>query len=269
LKIKGIFKYMLTATISLLFIFPIYFMIVTSISSKHDIEIGSLIPTNFDSSNWIELSKGYWISGIRNSLIISLSSVVLTLLVGFPAAYIFSRLKFTADKHLFFWLLTNRMAPPICFILAYIVMFRSLGLWDTIPGVVLAYSVFNIPIGIWLLVSFFSSVPREIDEQAFIDGFSMFEYWKKIFIPVVKGGIAVCSFFVWMFSWTEMLIASTLTSAKAKPLTVQLLITLGRVGYGVQFGLAAAAGVMTIVPGLALIYWARLYLAKGFTFGRL
>lgn len=242
-------------------------MLVTSFSNMADIESGALLPHEIYLGNWNDVFSGYWIIGIKNSLLISALCIVLTLVVSFPAAYVFSRYKFMADKHLFFWLLTNRMAPPIVFVLGFLVMFRAFGIWDTIPGVALAYSLFNVPIAIWLLVSFMGGIPKEIDNAAFIDGYSLWGYFRRIFIPLNAPGIAVTCFFIWMFSWTEMLLASTLTSVAAKPLTVQLLITMGRVGYGVQYGLAAAAGIITIIPGLALLYWARKYIAKGFTLG--
>jgi len=260
-------KYAFLSLVAFAFIFPLYFMTSVSLSSKPIIESGGIIPDLY-LGNWADFFD-LWQLAIRNSIIISLSCIGVTLLVSFPAAYAFSRFKFMADKHLFFWFLTNRMAPPICFVLPFLIMFKGLGLWDTIPGIVLAYCLFNVPIGIWLLASFMSGIPREIDDAAFIDGWSVWSYWKRVFIPANKPGIAVTAFFIWMFSWTEMLMASVLTSTEAKPLTVYLLITMGRVGYGVQYGLAAAAGVFTMIPGLVLFYWVRNYLAKGFTFGRL
>lgn len=262
-------KYLFLVAVILVFIFPIYFMFVTSLSTKAEIEIGALIPHKLYLKNWSSILRGYWGLAIRNSLIISVLCIVFTLVVSFPAAYVFSRHKFMADKHLFFWLLTNRMAPPVVFVIGFLIMFRAYGLWDTIPGVVLAYSLFNIPIAIWLLDSFMKDIPKELDNAAFLDGYSLWGYFRRIFIPLNAPGIATTSFFVWIFSWTEMFIASVITSVGAKPITVQLLITMGRVGYGVEYGLAASAGVITIIPGLVLVYWAKKYIAKGFTLGRM
>jgi len=264
-------KYIMLISAMVMFLFPVYYLFSVSLSSKPHIEEGPLVP-DFYFGNWIDVINGFGGiggSGIINSLLISASCVLTSLVVSFPAAYAFSRYKFMADKHIFFWFLTNRMTPPAVLILPYLIMFRSLGLWDTIPGVVLAYSVFNIPLAIWLLASFMAVIPREIDEAAFIDGYSLIKYFRRIFLPLSKPAIGVTSFFIWLYSWSEMFIASIITSVNSKPLNAQLVISLGRVGWGVEYGIASAAGVITIIPGLILIYWARRYLAKGFTFGRI
>ncbi|MEM3713452.1 MAG: carbohydrate ABC transporter permease [Nitrososphaeria archaeon] len=252
----------------IIFVFPCYYMIVVSLSKKTSIEAGAVIP-DFYFGNFMSMTVSPWADTIINSLITTISCVILTIFITFPAAYAFSRLKFTADKHLFFWFLTNRMAPPVAMVLPYLIIWRSLGIWDTTYGLILAYFVFNIPVGVWLFSSFMGNIPKEIDEQAFIDGFSLWQYFRKIFIPASLPSIGVVAFFIWLFTWSEMFFASVLTSFNSKTINAQLFVTLGRVGYGVQYDLASAAGVITIIPGLILLYWARTYLAKGFTFGRL
>lgn len=264
-------KYIILISAMLMFIFPVYYMLSVSLSSKPRIEEGALVPDAF-FENWTNVISGFGGiggQGIVNSIIISVSCVVVSLLVGIPAAYAFSRYKFMADKHLFFWFLTNRMTPPAVLVLPYLIMFRAVGLWDTLPGVVIAYNVFNIPVAVWLLASFMASIPRELDEAAFIDGYSLGQYFRRIFLPLCKPGIGVTSFFIWLYSWSEMFIASIITSVVSKPLNAQLVISLGRVGWGVEYGIASAAGVITMLPGIILIYWAKSYLAKGFTFGRI
>jgi glycerol transport system permease protein len=265
--VSKISKIILLIVAIFVFTFPLYYMIVVSLSTKSTIESGSLLPDLY-FGNFISVTEGMWAETIVHSLIITVLSVIFTLLITFPAAYVFSRYHFMADKHLFFWFLTNRMCPPVALLLPYLIIWRSIGIWDTIPGIVFAYFIFNIPIGVWLFTSFMANIPKEIDEQAFIDGFSLWQYFRKIFIPASMPAIGVVSFFTWFFTWSEMFFASVLTSFNSKTLNALLFVTLGRVGYGVQYDLASAAGVITIIPGLLLLYWARTYLAKGFTFGR-
>jgi glycerol transport system permease protein len=270
-SVKTLIRYAFLIGAAVVFAFPLYYLIAVSLSSKPHIETGSLIPDMF-TKNWNDVISGFGGiggSGITNSLIISASSVVVSLILGIPAAYAISRHKFMANKHIFFWFLTNRMTPPACLILPYLVMWRAIGIWDTLYGLVMAYMVFNVPISVWLLASFMASIPREIDEAAFIDGYSLARYFRKIFLPLCLPGIGVTSFFVWIYTWSEMFIASIISSVHSKPLTAQLMISLGRVGWGVEYGIASAAGVLTMIPGIALLYWARAYLAKGFTFGRI
>ena len=267
LTLKSVLKAIVLLTVIFTFVFPIYYMIILSISSPTHIPTGAIYP-DFFFGKWYEATSGEWARCITNSLIICSLSVIFNILVTYPAGYVFSRYTFMADRHLFFWFLTNRMAPPAALIVPYLIIWRSLGIWDTYQGTILAYSVFNIPLSVWLFTSFMKNIPKELDEQAFIDGFSLLTYWRKIFIPASLPSIGIVSFFIWLFSWSEMFMSTILTSFNSKPINNLLFITLGRMGSGVEYGLAAAVGVITILPGLILLYWARTFLAKGFTFGR-
>jgi glycerol transport system permease protein len=206
----------------------------------------------------------------RSSFMVSLGYVLVNMIVviftAVPAAYAFSRWKFRGDKHLFFWLLTNRMAPPAVFALPFFQLYSSLHLFDTHVAVALAHCLFNIPLAVWILEGFMSGVPRELDETAFVDGYPFWKFFVKIFMPTIAAGIGVAAFFCFMFSWVELLLAKTLTSVDAKPIAAMMTRTASTSGY--ELGLLAAAGALTIVPGAVVIYFVRNYIAKGFALGR-
>ena len=186
--------------------------------------------------------------------------------VALPAAYAFSRYRFLGDKHLFFWLLSNRMAPPAVFVLPFVQLYSSVGLFDTHLAVALAHTLFNIPLAVWILEGFMSGVPKELDETAYVDGYSFPAFFIKIFLPTISAGIGVAAFFCFMFSWVEMLLAKNLTSVAAKPIVAAMTKTSSASGY--ELGLLAAAGVLTLIPGAIVIYFVRNYIAKGFALGR-
>ena len=121
-------------------------------------------------------------------------------------------------------------------------------------------------LGGWILEGFMSGVPKELDETAYVDGYSFWRFFMKIFIPTIAAGIGVACFFCFMFSWVELLLAKTLTSVEAKPIAATMTRTASTSGY--ELGLLAAAGVLTIVPGAFVIYFVRNYIAKGFALGR-
>ena len=145
-------------------------------------------------------------------------NTVLSVSVALPAAYAFSRYRFLGDKHLFFWLLTNRMAPPAVFALPFLQLYSAVGLFDTPWAVALAHTLFNIPLAVWILEGFMSGVPKELDETAYVDGYSFWRFFFRIFMPTIAAGIGVACFFCFMFSWVELLLAKTLTSVAAKPI---------------------------------------------------
>ncbi|MFZ6649214.1 carbohydrate ABC transporter permease [Undibacterium sp. TJN25] len=227
----------------------------------------SLWPTHLTFANFkVIFTDSSWYSGYINSSIYVVMNMAMSVTVALPAAYAFSRYSFLGDKHLFFWLLTNRMTPPAVFLLPFFQLYSSVGLMDTHIAVALAHMVFNVPLAVWILEGFMSGVPREIDETAYIDGYSFPRFFIKIFLPLIKSGIGVTAFFCFMFSWVELLLARTLTSVDAKPITAIMTRTVSAAG--MDWGVLAAAGVLTIVPGALVIWFVRHYIAKGFAMGR-
>ena len=201
-----------------------------------------------------------------NSITYVAINTAISVLVALPAAYAFSRYRFLGDRHLFFWLLTNRMAPPAVFLLPFFELYSSIGLFDTHIAVALAHCLFNVPLAVWILEGFMSGIPREIDETAYLDGYSFPKFFVRIFLPLIRSGVGVTAFFCFMFSWVELLLARTLTAVNAKPIAATMTRTVS--ASGMDWGLLAAAGVLTIVPGAIMIWFVRNYLAKGFALGR-
>ncbi len=247
---------------------PIYWLVNMSLKTNSEILGGfSLWPRNPTLANYeMILTDPSWYMGYVNSLIYVSINTVISVGAALPAAYAFSRYRFLGDKHLFFWLLTNRMAPPAVFALPFFQLYSAVGLFDTHIAVALAHTLFNIPLAVWILEGFMSGVPKEVDETAYIDGYSFPRFFTRIFMPLIASGIGVAAFFCFMFSWVELLLAKTLTSVEAKPIAAVMTRTASTSGY--ELGLLAAAGALTIVPGAVVIYFVRNYIAKGFALGR-
>ena len=247
---------------------PIYWMLNMSLQTNADILAEfSLFPKNLTLENYLKIFQDpSWYWGYINSLIYVSINTAISLTVALPAAYAFSRYRFIGDKHMFFWLLTNRMAPPAVFLLPFLQLYSTFGLIDTHIAVALAHCLFNVPLAVWILEGFMSGVPREIDETAYLDGYSFPRFFATVFIPLIRAGIGVTAFFCFMFSWVELLLAKTLTAVAAKPIAATMTKTASSAGY--ELGLLAAAGCLTIVPGAFVIYFVRNYIAKGFALGR-
>jgi len=249
-------------------IMPIYWLVNMSLKTNTEITTTlTLWPREITFDNYVKIfTDPSWYGGYINSLTYVLINTVLSISLALPAAYAFSRYRFIGDKHLFFWLLSNRMAPPAVFALPFFNLYSAIGLFDTPWAVALAHCLFNVPLAVWILEGFMSGVPREIDETAYLDGYSFPKFFVKIFMPLIASGIGVTAFFCFMFSWVELLLARTLTTVNAKPIAATMTRTVS--ASGMDWGLLAAAGVLTIVPGALVIWFVRNYIAKGFALGR-
>lgn len=261
-------RYLVLLAYILFLMLPLYWMVNMSLKTTAEtLTTFSLVPKSLTFDNYRTIfSDPAWYSGYLNSIIYVSLNTVMSLLVALPAAYAFSRFRFLGDKHLFFWLLTNRMAPPAVFLLPFFQLYSSVGLFDTHIAVALAHMLFNVPLAVWILEGFMSGVPKEIDETAYLDGYSFPHFFLTIFLPLIRAGVGVTAFFCFMFSWVELLLARTLTSVNAKPIAAVMTRTVS--ASGLDWGVLTAAGVLTLIPGALVIWFVRNHIAKGFALGR-
>ncbi|MBF0467351.1 MAG: carbohydrate ABC transporter permease [Desulfamplus sp.] len=251
-----------------LLLLPIYWMLNMSLRTNADIlSTFSLYPKDITFANYVKIfTDASWYSGYINSIIYVSINTLISLFTALPAAYAFSRYRFIGDSQMFFWLLTNRMAPAAVFLLPFFQLYSTFGLIDTHIAVALAHCLFNVPLAVWILEGFMSGIPREIDETAYIDGYSFPGFFVMVFMPLIRSGVGVTAFFCFMFSWVELLFARTLTTTAAKPIAATMTRTVSATG--LDWGLLSAAGILTIVPGALVIWFVRNHMAKGFAMGR-
>ncbi len=253
---------------SLYLVLPLYWLVSMAVRTNADI-VGefSVLPRAPTLANFAEIfSNPVWYQAFGNSLTYVAINSAISLAVAVPAAYAFSRYRFLGDKQLFFWLLTNRMAPPAVFLLPFFQLYSAIGLFDTPLAVALAHCLFTVPLAVWILEGFFSGVPTELDEMAKVDGHSFFYFFFRLFLPLNRSAIGVTLFFCFMFSWVELLLARTLSGASAKPIVVVMTRTVS--ASGLDWGVLAAAGVLTVLPGVLVVWFVRKDLVKGFALGR-
>lgn len=247
---------------------PLYWLINLAFKSESEIlqhlTFWPSVPTlaNF----MVIFSARDWSMGYVNACIYVVMNMFLTIGVALPAAYAFSRGDFLLKKPLFFSFLLFRLIAPIILVVPFTEIFYGLGLFDTHLGVALAHCYFNVPVAVWILKGAVSSVPREVDESALIDGYSLLGFFARILIPTIASGIAVAAFCCFMFSWVEYVLSGALTAVAAKPIS-GLMSRAGDVG-GVEYGLLAAVSVLGFIPGLLCILAVRRFLTQGFSLGR-
>jgi glycerol transport system permease protein len=265
---QGALPKIILAVYLMVLMLPIYWLINMSLRTNSDIVSGmALWPRHPTLEKYLQIfNDPTWVHGFGVSLTYVAINTVISVVVALPAAYAFNRYAFVGDKHLFFWLLTNLMAPTAVFAMPFFNLYYAVGLFDTVWAVALAHCLFNIPLAVWILEGFVGGVPREIDETAAIDGYSFPRFFIRIFLPLIANGIGVTAFFCFMFSWVEQLLATTLTATNALPFAA--VMTRSYSVSGMDWSMLAAAGVLTMIPGAIVIWFVRNHIAKGFALGR-
>lgn len=269
-------RYTLVIAILIFFLFPIYWMITTSFKPPNDIltrppkwvfepTLGNYVYA-FEQANFAMF--------IKNSLMVSLISTTLVIVAGCLASYSFARYNPGAGNLMFF-ILTTRMMPAIAVIMPFFVIFKvvgetaigrtlSLGL-DRPGALVVCYTVFNLPLAIWLLHSFFQDIPIELEDSARLDGYSRLQVLWRVVLPLAAPGIAVTAIFCLLFSWNEFLFAFLLTRDVARTITV------GVAGFwtqrGIMWGPLSAAATVCVVPMMIFALLLQRYIVRGLTFG--
>lgn len=259
-----IFKCLALLAFACLIFLPFYPVVVLSFQST--IERPELAAGQWTLINYFQI---FIRPDLRDSLINSVSyvliNIALTLPVAFLSAYAFSRYSFMGDKHLFLAFLVFRITPPVVLSMPVFQLFAAFDLINHAVGIALAHCLFNIPITIWILESFLSAIPREVDETAFLDGYSVPRFVVKILLPLMMPGIGVAAFFCFMFSWVEVVFARVLTITNGKPISMAINALFG---FTTDIGLIMAMTMVSLLPGLILIWFVRHHIARGFTVGK-
>ncbi len=201
---------------------------------------------------------------LLNSVMAAGGSALISVILGSMCAYSLSRISFRGKQDLFFWIISTRMAPVVAVMVPLYAIFRGAGLVGTIPGLILAYTTFNLPFAIWMLKGFFDNVPYAIEEAQMCDGATRFRAFLSI-LPLVAPGIGAFLVLCILFAWNDFLFASIIGSGGAKtlPVATKELVQ----PQNIQWGSIMAAGVVTTLPMMFLGLLIRRYLVAGLTMG--
>jgi multiple sugar transport system permease protein len=256
-------------------VLPIFVMLMSSFKDLLDAfklpatgdwgGVGVIFDFEPTPKHYIELFKDLHFGVyLRNSLIAALGSAAVSVSLGAMAAYALSRAEFRGKKDLLFWIISTRMAPVVAVMVPLYAIFRSTGLVSTLPGLILAYTTFNLPFAIWMLKGFFDNVPYAIEEASMCDGSTRWQAFRAI-LPLVAPGIGAFIVLCVLLAWNDFLFASIIGSGGAKTLPVATAEL--RQPVKMQWGAIMAAGVITTAPMMFLGLLIRRYLVQGLTMG--
>lgn len=253
--------------IILVCVFPFYWMVATSLKNQQDIlsPVPKFLFTPTMENYQRAMTKFDVPLSLENSLVVAVSSTLLALLLGTPAAYAIARFEFKGKKDLWFWFITNRMLSPIVLALPFFILARNLKLLDTQFVLILIYLTFNVPIVIWICADQFRNIPKELDEAATLEGYNSFAIFWRIGLPLAAPGIAVSAIFSFIFSWNELLYALVLTRKYAQ--TAPVVATSFMSGYDLPWGQIMATGTMIVLPVIIFSIIVSRQLVRGLTMG--
>jgi len=272
MRLMRVTKGVIICAVLIFFLFPIVILIMQSLTPGGRIFYPTIeVFKSFTLNNYYEVFFNPYLVNLifllKNSLIISGASACAATIIGSVGGYAFARFKFKGDDDLKVWILSFKFFPPIAVVLPLFLLFTRSHLYDTYQGMILVYTVFNLPFSIWLMTSFIEDIPKEIEESARIDGCGFFQGFFRVTIPLTKGGLVTTALFNFIFAWNEFLLALCLTQNSVMPMTVGLATFVGILG--INWGYIASSSSFMVLPIIILCVILQKYIVRGLTFGAL
>jgi multiple sugar transport system permease protein len=247
-------------------LFPIYWVLLTSFKTTQQVNtMPPLFTFKPTMENYLKLFLGDAMQALKNSLIVSSSTVFLGLLIGFPAAYTLARVKFRAREHVNFFVLSMRMSPAFAFLVPYYLTFRFLHLLDTYAALIIIDLTFILPFAIWMLESVIEDLPIELEDAALVDGCTREGVMWRIVAPLMAPSIAATAILSFVFCWNEFFFAYILSGNATRTMPVMLTSLIGLMG--VDWVQMSAASMVSVIPTIILALFAQRYLVRGLTMG--
>lgn len=285
-KSSQIVRALVAWTVVALFAFPIYYWVTVAFKDNREIfdippNVWTFTPTirnfeevfgvsfGFERQQEVLPGGGDFRMGPRlwDSIVIAVGSTALAVTLSTLAAYALSRMGFRGRHQFVGWVLSTRMMPPVAVAIPMFFIYKEFGLLDSYLGMILIHALMNLPLAVLLLKSFFDDIPQEIDESAIVDGASRWLIFRRVVLPMAKGGIAATAVLCFIFSWTEFLFALTLTQTSIK--TVPVVSSTFVTSTGTAWGNMAALGAAAMIPAFVFVLLVQKQLVRGLTLGSL
>ena len=259
------------AVVAAIFAFPLYYLVATSLKTKAELfaAVPTLVPQAPTIEPYISVLVDRGMAGLLvNSIVVDLSATVAAIFMAFAICYPITRLPVPPGVRsgVLNWALALRFLPPIAVVIPYFAIVRTVGLYNQLPALVIVYTIFNLPLAIWMLKGFLDEIPLEIEEAALVDGATRWRAFLTVLLPLSRTAILAVGIIVFAFDWAEFLFAFILTAtpqAMTFPVGVQGLVT----QFEIIWNDMAAGGVIAIAIPLSLMLIARRHVMTGLTFG--
>ena len=261
------------AVVLIFALIPVLWLISVSLKPPESIADGRFIPSEVSFDNYKSLFEGGiddspFIKPLINSILIALSTTLISIVLASSAAYAIARLEFPGKRVILAGALAIAMFPPISTIGPLFDMWRTLGLYDTYPGLIIPYLTFSLPLAIYCLVAFFREIPWELEQAAQVDGATPFQAFRKVIVPLAAPGMFTAAILVFIFAWNDFLFAISLTSSDAsRTVPASLAFFTGESSFTEPTGSIAAAAVVVTVPIIVFVLFFQRRIVSGLTAG--
>jgi multiple sugar transport system permease protein len=271
-RIERALAYILLVVVAIVGFAPFVYLLI--LSSKRRIEIVADVPPKL-TFDWATITRNYgevigsqgMLSFAGNSIIVVGISTLIALTLGVPAAYAFSRIRFRGSDTWASTILSFRFMPPVAVAVPIFLMIRTIGLEDSYLGLILPYVAFTLPLVVWIMIGFFDEVPREIDDAALVDGCTRVQVLWRVMLPLVRPGMIVAAIFGAIFVWNEFLVALYVINSRGLQTITLGAATLVSAQRPIDWNIAAAVGIVTVIPIFLFSLFIQRYVVRGITAG--
>lgn len=268
---KNVLYCIISIVLLCLLLFPLYWIFVTSIKTEK--EVFQIPPTFWPKvlntkSYMAQLQNGDFnmFRSFGNSLIISLGAMVIAIVLAVPASYGIAKYNFRGKKAIILGFLVSQMLPVSVLLTPLFIMYQKMHLYNTFWSTMISDATIGIPFSVLILKNFFASIPKELEEAAYIDGCNKFTGFIKVLIPIAKQGVIVCGIFSFLYGWGDLAYGMTfILDQKNRPITAGIFNFLGQ--YGTKWSYLTAFAVVTIIPVALIFILMQKYIVSGMTSG--
>ena len=250
-------------------LFPFYWIINTSLKTGAELSTGRLFPAHPSLDNYSSIFRnGDFTTALRTSAIDAGAATLIALVIGSFAGYALARLRFPRKFLILAIMLSISTFPPIAIAAPVFKLWTDIGLYNTYLGLILPFLTFVLPLTIYILVSFFREIPKELEEAALVDGATHFQAFRKVVLPLAAPGLVTAGLLAFIFAWNEFLLSITLTStASRRPVSAAIAFFTGSTKFQVPIGTISAALVTITIPLIVLVVIFQKRIVAGLTAG--
>jgi multiple sugar transport system permease protein len=268
---KNILFCIISLTLLCILLFPLFWIFVTSLKTEQ--EIFQIPPTFYPHvlntksyAAQIETGDFNMFQSFANSLVISLGAMIIAVVLAVPASYAIARYRFKGRKTILLCFLVTQMLPVSVLLTPMFIMFKGMHVYNTWLSAILADATIGIPFSILILKNYFASIPKELEEAAYIDGCNRMTAFLKVLIPVAKPGVIVCAIFSFLYAWGDLAYGMTfILDQQKRPITAGIFNFMGQ--YGTRWSYLSAFAIVTIIPVALIFIFMQKYIIAGMTNG--